>query len=84
MGLPARRNELSPHRLIDAAEACVRAWMETHARTGGPYSYPADLYGTPLQPIYLDAFTREEVEEASRFLVRLGVIDRPTNQDNTR
>jgi hypothetical protein len=70
----ARQNEqLSPERLCDAAEAALKAAVE--AADGRAWPYPADLMGTPDQPECLCQFTRWEIEQASEFLVRLGMIE---------
>jgi len=72
----ARPNEqLSPERLCDAAEAAMKAAVE--AAAGGVWPYPADLMGAPNQPECLCSFTRWEIEQASEFLVRLGMIEPP-------
>ena len=74
----ARQSEqLSPERLCEAAEAALRAAVEVAEYTGGPWPYPADLMGSPLQPEFLSPFTRWEMEQASEFLVRLGMIEAP-------
>jgi hypothetical protein len=69
--------QLSPERLCEAAEAALRAAVEVAEYTGGPWPYPVDLMGGPLQPDYLGAFTRWEIEQACDFLVRLGMLERP-------
>ncbi len=68
---------ITPDRLCEAAEAVIGAAVEVAAETGGPWPYPADLMGGPLQPRCLAEFTRWEVEEACRFLVRMGALDAP-------
>jgi hypothetical protein len=70
-------DEISPERLIEAAEACIRAIVEVWRRRGGRCPYPPDLLGCADEPNDLEAFTRREIEEASEFLARLGFIDRP-------
>ena len=57
-----REEHLDPDRLVAAAEAALRAAVDVADYTGGPWPYPADLMGTPLQP---------------EFLVRLGALDKP-------
>ncbi len=72
----ARQHEqLSPERLCDAAEAAMKAVVE--AAAGGAWPYPADLMGSANQPECLCQFTRWEIEQASEFLVRLGMIEPP-------
>jgi hypothetical protein len=74
----ARQNEqLSPERLCDAAEAALRAAVEVAAQHGGVWPYPADLMGAENQPECLCQFTKYEIEQASEFLVRLGMIEPP-------
>jgi hypothetical protein len=68
------KDQLSPDRLIEAAEAAFQAATEVWRDRGGAMPYPADLMGAPDQPHYLGEFTRWEIEEASEFLVRLGMI----------
>jgi hypothetical protein len=61
-------------------EATETAWWASNQvwkERGGRRPYPADLMGTPDQPECLRAFARWEIEEASEFLVRLGMIRRP-------
>ena len=41
---------------------------------------PVDLMGGPDQPECLRGFTRWEIERASEFLVRLGLIKKPGRQ----
>ena len=72
----ARQHEqINPQRLVDAAEAALKAAVEVAEIAGGPWPYPADLMGSPLQPGYLAEFTRWEMEEASAFLARMGLIE---------
>lgn len=71
-----RREEMSPERLCEAAEAALHAAVEVAQHTGGRWPYPADLMGGPMQPSCLAEFTRFEIDEACRFLVRLGMIER--------
>ena len=74
----ARPNEqLSPERLCDAAEAALKAAVETAAQRGGTWPYPADLMGAENQPECLCGYTRWEIEQACEFLVRLGMIEAP-------
>lgn len=77
MGRSQQHEQISPERLCEAAEAALRAAVEVAEYTGGPWPYPADLMGGPLQPEYLGAFTRYEIEQASEFLVRLGMLEKP-------
>ena len=69
------KEHIDPERLIEASEAVVKAIEEVHAATGRHVD-PVGLMGTMLQPKCLCDFTRFEVEEATAFLERLGVITR--------
>ena len=72
----AHSNEqLSPERLCDAAEAAMKAAVE--AAAGGVWPDPADLMGATNQPECLCQYTKWEIEQASEFLVRLGMIESP-------
>lgn len=66
---------MSAERLCEAAEAALRAAADVAEYTGGPWPYPADLMGSPLQPDCLAPFTKYEIEAASEFLVRMGAIE---------
>jgi hypothetical protein len=74
------KHQLSPERLIEAAEAAFQGATEVWCERGGAMPYPADLMGAPDQPYYLQEFTRWEIEEASSFLVRLGMIPKPLSE----
>ena len=74
------QDQLSPERLIEAAEAAFTAAREVWRSRGGTMPYPAALMGAPDQPHYLSEFTRWEIEQASQFLVRLGMIPKPTKR----
>ncbi|MBC7833827.1 MAG: hypothetical protein H7Y88_01850 [Phycisphaerales bacterium] len=67
--------EIPADRLCDAAEAALMAAVDIAEYTGNPWPYPADLMGTSMQPACLESFTRSEIEQACRFLVRLGVLE---------
>lgn len=72
---------IEPERLCDAAEAALHAVVDVAQHNGGRWLYPADLMRTPGHPVYLDAFSRNEIEQASQFLVRMGIIEpRRTNK----
>ena len=72
--MDGRRNQMSPGRLCEAAEAALEAALEFAAHTRGPVPYPADIMGHEKQPAILSNFTMWEIEQASEFLVRLGEI----------
>lgn len=67
--------QLDPQRLCDAAEAVLVAVVEVSEQLGGTWPYPPDLMGSEVQPACLAGFTKWEVEEASKFLIRLGALD---------
>jgi len=69
--------QISDDRLVEAAEAALWAATKVWKQRGGPRPYPADLMGGPDQPECLRDFTRWEMEQASEFLVRLGMIEKP-------
>jgi hypothetical protein len=75
------REQLTPERLLEAAEAALNAANENAEFTGGKMPYPADLMGTPVQPDSLAPFTRWEIEQASEFLVRMGMIPAPARKN---
>lgn len=71
---------IEPLRLCDAAEAVLQAMVEVaeqRARAGKSPEWPnpVDLIGKPGTPAVLTEFTRDEVEEATMFLIRMGVIE---------
>ncbi len=75
------REEIEPERLCDAAEAALHAVVEVAQRNGGLWLYPADLMAAPAHPRCLNEYTQFEIERASEFLVRMGVIEpRRTNR----
>ncbi|MFG0327012.1 MAG: hypothetical protein ACF8SC_07080 [Phycisphaerales bacterium JB037] len=70
-----RRDENLPEdRLFEASDAVLEAVAEVSARNGGVCPYPPDLMGTEEQPEAFVPFTRDEIEAASEFLIRLGVL----------
>lgn len=72
----ARHNEqITPDRLCDAAEAVMLAVVEVADRPGGGWVYPPELMGSQEQPQCLCDFTRWEVEQATQFLIRLGMVE---------
>jgi hypothetical protein len=72
-----RHEDISADRLIEASTAALKAVVEIAETTGGPWPYPPDLMGSPMQPRILCDFTRAEIQEATDFLVRLGMLDAP-------
>lgn len=71
------KDKLDPERLVEAAEASLKAAVENAEQTGGPWPYPVDLMGMPMQPECLSPFTKWEIQEACQFLVRLGILESP-------
>jgi hypothetical protein len=72
------KDKLDPERLVEAAEAALKAAVENSEQTGGPWPYPVDLMGSPMQPECLTQFTKFEIQEACQFLVRLGILESPS------
>ena len=72
-----QHERITPDRLIDASIAVLRAVADVGDELGGAPLFPPDLMGSPMQPSYLQEFTRFEVEEATAFLVRMGMIENP-------
>jgi hypothetical protein len=70
-----QHEKITPDRLIDASIAVLRAVAEVGDELGGAPLFPPDLMGSPMQPSYLTEFTRYEVEEATAFLVRMGMLE---------
>jgi hypothetical protein len=66
--------QIQPERLLEAADAVLEAIIEVAEEFDGLYMHPPQLLGTTLQPLCLRDFTAYEVQEATRFLVRLGVL----------
>ncbi|MDX9910502.1 MAG: hypothetical protein RBS39_01585 [Phycisphaerales bacterium] len=69
-----RGEEIDADRLFAASEAVVLAVSELAAAGVERCPYPPSLLGTPDQPECLADFTRHELEEATAFLVRMGVL----------
>jgi hypothetical protein len=61
-------------RLIEAADAVCEALAQVADAETGRCPYPPDLARSPESPACLDAFSLEEVTEASAFLCRLGLL----------
>ena len=66
--------QIQPERLLDAADAVLEAVIEVGKDFDGLYVHPPQLMGSKLQPECLCEFYVFEVEEATRFLMRLGVL----------
>ncbi|MHC4129179.1 MAG: hypothetical protein ACYTE6_08505 [Planctomycetota bacterium] len=76
MGLSSE--QIPPERLLEAADAILEAVIEVADVHDGLYLHPPQLLGTTFQPLSLRAFTAFEVQEATQFLVRLGVLPAQT------
>ncbi len=72
-----RRDQLEPDRLFEATNAVMAALDEWATEHKGSTIYPLDMMGTPEQPRPLCDFTLFEVQQASEFLVRMGMIQPP-------
>ena len=68
-----KTQQIEPLRLCDAAEVAIRAVAEAQG-AGAPMLYPPDLMGTPHEPACLDGFTKVEIEEGCKFLIRMGML----------
>ncbi len=66
-------------RLWEAADACIAAVKDVAEYTGGKRLSPMEILGSPLQPAVLAQFTRYEIEEATKFLERMGALEVPSN-----
>ncbi|MHC4769137.1 MAG: hypothetical protein ACYTEI_10555 [Planctomycetota bacterium] len=66
--------QIQPERLLDAADAVLEAVIEVGKDFDGLYVHPPQLMGSKIQPQCLCEYYVFEVEEATRFLVRLGVL----------
>lgn len=65
---------IEPLRLIEAADAVGLALTEVADAATGRCPYPPAMLEMPGHPECLDGFTAEELEEATAFLCRLGVL----------
>lgn len=66
---------ISPERLMEVVDGVCNAW-ESHAANDIPLRHPLDILGAPDMPDCMSEFTRYEVEEAAKFLERVGIIVR--------
>ncbi|MHC4140518.1 MAG: hypothetical protein ACYTA3_01490 [Planctomycetota bacterium] len=76
MGRSSERIE--PERLFEATEAVLDAVIEVAEMFDGIYLHPPQLLKTTFRPLRLREFTAFEVQEATQFLVRLGVLPAET------
>ncbi|MHC4217043.1 MAG: hypothetical protein ACYSU7_01170 [Planctomycetota bacterium] len=65
---------IQPERLMDAADAVLEAIVEVAEDFDGLYVHPPQLMGSKYQPACLCEYYVFEVEEATRFLTRLGLL----------
>ena len=70
-----KTRHVDPERLMLAVDAIFFAFDEM-MRDERPLRHPLEILGTPDQPVSLCDFTRQEIDEASHFLERLGVLGR--------
>ena len=79
-----RYQQIDADRLCDAATAVMRAVRELMAANvlgkQAAVPYPPDLMGGLQQPGCLADFSRHEVEEATLFLIRLGMLEQRTER----
>jgi hypothetical protein len=66
--------QIPSERLLQAADAVLEAVIEVEKDFDGLYVHPPQLMGSKFQPECLCEFYVFEVEEATRFLVRLGEL----------
>lgn len=71
--MPRKTTQIEPLRLCDAAEAAIRAVADAQD-ADAPTLYPPDLMGTAHQPACLAGYSKLEIEEGCRFLIRLGLL----------
>lgn len=60
------------HRAADATIEAIQWWHKAHQSTTPVW--PPEMMETDEEPICLHDFTRNEIEEASWYLVRLGYV----------
>lgn len=77
--LTNRSEQIDPLRLIEVTEGVISGLQEL-TRQNKPTLYPPELVGTTMLPAAMAGFTKFEVQEATDFLVRLGVIELPRNE----
>lgn len=66
---------LPPDRLWETVEAINHAVHDVAEHLGGRKLHPLEIHGGPMQPASLKEFTRFEIEEACRFLTRMGMLE---------
>lgn len=76
-GSSGAREEIDAERLCNAASAILRGCVEFAEEHNGLWPYPPAILGAPNQPRAMCDLTRFEVEEATAFLIRLGILELP-------
>ncbi|MCE7975287.1 MAG: hypothetical protein DYG92_13335 [Leptolyngbya sp. PLA1] len=71
----AKNQPLEPQRLVDAAIVVLKVCTAYASAHDGRSVHPTELMGDAAEGRELAVFTRHEVEEATRFLVRLGYLE---------
>jgi hypothetical protein len=72
------KDTIDPERLVEAADASLKAAVKYAEYSGGARPYPVDLMCSGVQPQCLSGFTKWEIQEACEFLVRLGILEKPS------
>jgi len=78
----SHHEQIDPMRLTDAADIVLEALGEVCPPGSGPCPYPPDLLGSPEQPVCMCDLTRYEAEEATLFLMRLGLLTAVADTDS--
>lgn len=69
------QGKMDARRLVDVADAVIRAVAEIAAKVGGAAPHPLVVVGTAAQPKCLANYAPWEVEQGCEFLARLGFLD---------
>lgn len=72
---PNPDSNLDAERLCEAAEAALKAVVEVAQNNGGRWVYPTDIMLSHTHESYFRGFTAAEIEQASQFLARMGIIE---------
>ena len=68
-------DQVDPVRLMQAVDAIIEALEEYKIETRGGTMAPTELLGSPMQPKALCDYTRWEIEQASAFMTRMGLLE---------
>lgn len=68
-------SQIDPTRLMQAVDAIIEALEEYKIDTRGGTIAPTELLGSPMQPKVLCDFTRWEIEQATVFMTRMGLLE---------